>query len=163
MLTKVISGAQAGADRAGLDAAIAAGIPIGGWVPKGRLAEDGPVPAHYPLTETESDGYPERTRRNVQDSDATLTFEVVKSPGTNLTYRECDRQKKPYRCVMLLRYAGIVYPDRITHAPQDIADWLRENNVRVLNIAGNRESKAKGVGVCVRKFLAEVFRLLKED
>jgi hypothetical protein len=41
MLTKVVSGVQAGVDRAGLDAAREVGIPIGGWYPKGRLAERG--------------------------------------------------------------------------------------------------------------------------
>jgi len=44
---KIESGGQTGVDRAGLEAAIALGLPYGGWVPKGRLAEDGAVPPRY--------------------------------------------------------------------------------------------------------------------
>ncbi|MGD9687665.1 MAG: putative molybdenum carrier protein, partial [Desulfobacter sp.] len=44
MIRKIVSGGQTGVDRAGLDAARAAGIPIGGYCPKGRLAEDGEIP-----------------------------------------------------------------------------------------------------------------------
>ena len=38
---KIVSGGQTGVDRAGLEAAIALGLPYGGWVPKGRIAETG--------------------------------------------------------------------------------------------------------------------------
>lgn len=44
MMFKIVSGGQTGVDRAGLEAAIAIGLPYGGWVPKGRIAEDGTVP-----------------------------------------------------------------------------------------------------------------------
>ena len=63
MLEKVISGGQTGADRAGLDAAMEAGIPVGGCCPKGRLAEDGPVPERYTLNELESASYPASTEK----------------------------------------------------------------------------------------------------
>jgi hypothetical protein len=55
MLKKIISGGQTGADRAALDAAIRLGIPHGGWVPKGRLAEDGRLPDRYQLEEMPTD------------------------------------------------------------------------------------------------------------
>lgn len=47
----IVSGGQTGADQAGLDAAINLGIPYGGWIPKGRLTEDGPLPEKYQLQE----------------------------------------------------------------------------------------------------------------
>ena len=72
MLKKIISGGQTGADRAALDAAMRLGIPHGGWLPKGRLAEDGCLPDHYQLEEMPTDSYRERTRKNVQASDGTL-------------------------------------------------------------------------------------------
>lgn len=43
-IQKIILGGQAGADKAGLDAAIEMSIPYGGWLLKGRKAEDGTVP-----------------------------------------------------------------------------------------------------------------------
>jgi hypothetical protein len=58
LIDKIVSGGQAGADRAALDWAIENGIPHGGWCPKGRLAKDGPIPARYNLTETPSSNYP---------------------------------------------------------------------------------------------------------
>jgi len=44
---KSISGGQTGADRDGLDWAIAAGIPHGGWCPKGRKATSS-IPSRKP-------------------------------------------------------------------------------------------------------------------
>ena len=84
VIKKIISGAQTGADRAALDAALALGLPIGGWVPRGRRAEDGPVPDRYPnLRETDTDDYETRTRWNVQDADATLILShgPLSAPG----------------------------------------------------------------------------------
>ena len=72
MLKKIISGGQTGADRAALDFAIKMEIPHGGWVPKGRLAEDGPLPSKYNLKEMRTKIYARRTEKNVVDSDGTL-------------------------------------------------------------------------------------------
>ena len=58
---KIISGGQTGVDRAALDFALERGIPCGGWCPRGRKAEDGPIPAHYPLKELPIDDYGART------------------------------------------------------------------------------------------------------
>jgi hypothetical protein len=61
-----MSGGQTGADRAALDFAIEHGIPHGGWCPKGRLAEDGPIDGLYLLTETPTSKYPQRAEPEVQ-------------------------------------------------------------------------------------------------
>ena len=70
---KIISGGQAGADRAALDFAIGRNIPYGGWVPQGRIAEDGPFPERYQLEEMPTADYSERTKQNVIDSDGAVT------------------------------------------------------------------------------------------
>ena len=77
MITKIISGGQTGADRAALDFAIKMKIPHGGWIPKGRLAEDGPLPEKYQLLEMSTTSYPKRTEQNVIDSDATLILSTA--------------------------------------------------------------------------------------
>ena len=69
---QIISGGQAGVDRGALDAALELGAQCGGWCPDGRKAEDGRIPDCYPLEERKGAGCPERTRRNVEDSDGTL-------------------------------------------------------------------------------------------
>ena len=57
MITKIISGGQTGADQAALDAAIEMGIPHGGWIPRGRLTESGPLPQRYNLQEMPTGDY----------------------------------------------------------------------------------------------------------
>src|SRR5713101_7484463 len=71
---KIISGGQTGVDRAALEWALCKHVPHGGWCPKGRRAEDGPIPAPFNLIETASANYSVRTRRNVRDADATVIF-----------------------------------------------------------------------------------------
>lgn len=53
-IVRIISGGQTGVDRAALDFALQTGIACGGWCPKGRGAEDGPIGLKYPLKETPS-------------------------------------------------------------------------------------------------------------
>src|SRR5947209_20410690 len=99
---RIVSGGQTGVDRAALDVALALGIPCGGWCPRGRRAEDGPIPERYPLVETPTDEYPERTERNVCDSDGTLILTRGQPDrGTALTARLANRHKKPLYVVDL--------------------------------------------------------------
>ena len=136
MLKKIVSGGQTGADRAGLDAALALGLPIGGWCPQGRRAEDGPIPDRYPLVETPEADYDTRTRRNVEDSDGTLILNLGKlDGGTALTAKLAKQIGKP--CLIVALEDGI--------APATFRDWLEANQIAVLNIAGPRESKRPGV------------------
>ena len=60
MVNKIISGGQTGADQAALDVAIKLGIPHGGWIPRGRLTENGPLDAKYQLQEMETTNYNKR-------------------------------------------------------------------------------------------------------
>jgi hypothetical protein len=81
MIKKIISGGQTGADRAALDVALKFDIPHGGWIPKGRKAEDGPLPEQYQLQEMPTASYPKRTEQNVIDSDGTLIISRGKLTG----------------------------------------------------------------------------------
>ncbi|MCP4451447.1 MAG: hypothetical protein GY809_08300, partial [Planctomycetes bacterium] len=94
----IISGGQTGVDRAALDWAIEAGVAHGGWCPKGRLAEDGPIPSQYDLAETPSDDYAVRTHWNVRDSDATVIVSLHRtlSGGTELTQMLAVALGKPW-------------------------------------------------------------------
>jgi len=135
----IVSGGQTGADRAGLDFAIAHGLPHGGWCPLGRRAEDGPLHERYQMRETEGEGYRQRTKRNVADSDATLIFNIGElSDGSLATLHFAERAGKPVRVVAL----DVV--DQAIEAAS-VREWLTTHAIAVLNIAGPRESKRPGV------------------
>src|SRR4051812_7121882 len=98
----VVSGGQAGADRAALDFAMEHGYTHGGWAPHARIAEDGPIPSKYQLTELPAGGYRQRTRRNVEDSDGTLIVNLGELEGGTLATRDFAlRLGKPHLVVQL--------------------------------------------------------------
>lgn len=147
--TRIVSGGQTGADRGALDAAISLGIEHGGWCPAGRLAEDGEIPQQYQLAELRSRYYPDRTERNVLDSDATLIlYRGRMTGGTKLTQRICRQVGKPSLSV------SIAQAER---AMKKIIDWLSEIRPGVLNVAGPRESNDVGIQVATRTLLTEVW------
>jgi Circularly permutated YpsA SLOG family len=135
MILKIVSGGQTGVDRAALDVAIKLGIPHGGWVPKGRLAEDGPLPETYAVRETSTAVHAERTEKNVIDSDGTLIISRGKiSGGSRFTREMATRHGRPWLHVDLNRTAAF-------RAAVMIAEWLGLHPIRVLNVAGPRASK----------------------
>lgn len=145
MLRKIVSGGQTGADRAALDWAIGRGVPHGGWCPKGRRAEDGPIPARYCLKETESANYLVRTEGNVVDSDGTVIFTLKSelSGGSKKTGDFARKHGKP----LLHLHPGIDNPGEV------LAAFLKVNTIAVLNVAGPRLSGAPGIG----EFAAGIF------
>jgi hypothetical protein len=148
-IERVISGGQTGVDRAALDAAFEVGLPIGGWCPRGRRAEDGFVPHGYPMKETPSTEYTERTTFNVRDSDATLVVTQGELDGGSLyASKMAAEQKRPCKVVDL---------DETTSLASAIS-FIKDVNARVLNVAGPRESKKPGIYERAFAFLQDVFR-----
>ena len=146
----MISGGQTGVDRAALDWAVRNGVEHGGWCPKGRRASDGTIPDVYQLQETESEGYRQRTKFNVRDSDATLILNIGElTGGTLLTTKFAAQLKKP--CLVVQTGDS----DHWTGAKQ-IADWLRQNRFQVLNVAGPGAGRQPLIAAAV----IEVFNLI---
>jgi hypothetical protein len=155
MIERVISGAQSGADRGGLDGAIAFwGDPkrIGGWCPAGRRSEDGAIPLKYPLQETEEWAYPPRTKLNIQDSDGTVVFTHGEpSGGSRLTLDLASRIR-----AFLHIDTAIMEQDEAVEA---IVDWADASRIEVLNVAGSRESSMPGM----QGFVAEVIQQVLQE
>ena len=144
MITKVVSGGQTGVDRAALDVALEHGIPCGGWCPKGRRAEDGSILSRYPVTETPSVEYAQRTEWNVRDADGTLI--LTRGPatgGTAFTIEVARRLGKP--CLII----------DLDESPMSstVPAWADKNRIETLNIAGPRESTTPGIYERARRFL----------
>ena len=134
MIKKIISGAQTGADRAALDFAINNEIPYGGWVPKGRKAEDGIIPAKYDVKEAPTSEYSRRTELNVIDSDGTLILtHGALSGGSALTEKLAEKHQKPCLHVNLNQTAEF-------QATVDITHWISHYGIEILNVAGSRAS-----------------------
>jgi len=152
-IRKIISGGQTGVDRAALDLGLRFSIPIGGWCPKGRLAEDGSIPLFYPLQETLSSRFFQRTEWNVRDSDGTfiLTFDTP-TGGTALTIRLAKHHHKPYL---------ILNVDQRSEATV-LSSWLIQHKIRTLNIAGPRESTSPGIYESAYAFLHTFVHQYKE-
>jgi len=153
MIKKIISGGQTGADRAALDVAIKLGIPHGGWVPKGRKTESGPLPERYQLQEMGTRGYAERTEQNVLDSDGTLILSHGKLiGGSALTLRLAKKHDRPWLHVDF---------DRLNtfDAAHLINSWIVRHLIRILNVAGPPASKDPSIYQATAKVLETAFRL----
>lgn len=144
MLKRVISGGQTGVDRAALDLAREASLACGGWCPKGRRAEDGRIHARYPLRETPSDRYAQRTEWNVRDAEGTLVLNVgTLTEGTALTVELAKRLSRPWLVVDLEARPSV----------STVRQWLARHRIGTLNIAGPRESKRPGIYALASQFL----------
>lgn len=157
MIRKIISGGQTGVDQAALDVAIKLGIPHGGWIPKGRLTEAGPLPRKYKLQELPTRSYPKRTERNVLDSDATLVIArgAIKG-GTALTLSLARRHGKPFLQVDLARLNAL-------EAARCISHWVLNHQVGVLNVAGPRHSEDPKLYADARKVLERALHMLADQ
>jgi hypothetical protein len=165
---KIISGGQTGVDRAVLDVAMKHGIDCGGWCPAGRLDELGRIPDRYPLRELGGDdkegrsprrgagpslravgstepeagpeadrpgGFADRTLQNVKDSDGTVVIYFGEPRGgTKFTVQCCVEQKRPHKLIDAAELSA-------ERAAELIAEFVREQKIRTLNVAGPRASE----------------------
>ncbi len=158
-ISKIVSGGQTGADRGGWEAAIYCSLPYGGWVPQGRKAEDGLIPAKYSgLQETGSADYPARTEANVVDSDATVVFTYgPPTGGSKRTDELAKKHKRPCLSVNL--------DEPREKTVKQVVDWLKSLSVPangVLNVAGARASKSPGIELAVMTRMVDVISEVNE-
>lgn len=169
MVEKIVSGAQTGADTGALFGARDAGVATGGWAPRGWRVDGGVAPwlVEFGLMEHASSAYPPRTHANVRDSDATLIFGNPFSRGCELTAKYAETLKRP---MVKIRWPVPAAPleDETSRLMSQhwtlntqvlhVKLWLETKNVRVLNVAGNRESTNPGIQEACRAFVREVLR-----
>jgi hypothetical protein len=157
MIRKIISGGQTGADRAALDVALKFGIPHGGWIPKGRKTEKGPLPEKYRMQEMQTESYEARTEQNVLISDGTLIIVRGKlTGGTDYTRKMTLKHKKQLLGIDL---------NLIGHfdAASLAASWIKLQRVQVLNVAGPRASEDRQIYSDVVIILEKVVRIFNDE
>ena len=154
---KFICGGQTGVDRAVLDACLENNFPCGGWCPKGRLAEDGPIPEKYPLTETDSTDYAVRTEKNVLAADATvILFDGEMRGGTLLSREIADKVSQKTLLISLSK------TDAAT-AVKEMREFILQNNFEIINFSGPRESESKQIYKKVLEILTQLIALMIVD
>jgi len=156
ILKKVITGAQTGVDRAALNAAIKAGLPVDGYCTKGRQTEGGLIPENYSFQELETTQYHLRIENNVVISDGTLI--INKGPltnGTKLSYDFSVNHLVPCLIVQLDTDEVIT--------PLNAIGWIHGKQITTLNVAGPRESKfSEGIYKEAYYYLEKLFTMLKD-
>jgi len=157
MLKKIISGGQTGADRAALDVAIKFNIEHGGWIPKGRKTEKGPLPKKYRLLEMNTSDYRERTKQNIVDSHGTVIISRGKlTGGSKLTQSFASAIGRP-NC-----YLDLLTAEEF-EAAIILKSFIMENNIHTLNVAGPRLSHHPGIHMDVKTVLETMLYLLFLD
>lgn len=156
-LAKIISGGQTGADQAGVVAAKLCGFQTGGTMPAGFRTLNGPNPEfakEYGLQESIDSTYHTRTVQNVCDADGTIRFaRDFSSAGERLTLQAIKMQEKPHIDVYVEK------PIK----PQEVIDWLNKHNIRILNVAGNSEKTAPGIGKFVGEYMIDVLEAINDQ
>ena len=153
IVTKLVSGGQTGVDRGALEAAIESGFDYGGWVPKGRKCEDGPLEAAFDkMSEMTTVDYLKRTERNVVDSDATVVLcHGMPTGGTRRTVGFCQKHGRP--CCIFDLDAGDPDDTPSSNLFDEVVylAWLCRKDSIILNCAGPRESKSPGIQAEARR------------
>lgn len=136
--TKIISGGQTGIDRLGLEVGKELGLETGGTTTPGYYTENGRDESLKDFGVTEispelqagrkgREFYLPRTEQNVLNSDGTVYFSTDEdSAGRIATQRFAKQYNKPFL---------------LNPTSQELAQWLVDNNIGTLNVAGNRGSK----------------------
>lgn len=139
-------------DRAALDVAMEFGIDCGGWCPAGRHADDGPIPARYPLQETADIDHTVRTENNVRHSDATL-----------ILYRGELHGGTAYAVEMARHLGRPVLAIDVEEPPDigEITDWLQSTQISTLHIGGPRESSRPGIYDQARSLIMRIITALR--
>ena len=120
---------------------------MGAGVQEGKKAEDGPIDLRYPLKEKGSPNYQLRTEKNLREADGTLV--LTKGPvngGTALTVQLAIGYEKPHLIIDLYNKID----------PLIVREGGEKNNIKILNVAGPRESEVPGVHDQAVEFLKKV-------
>ncbi len=147
MVIKILSSGQAGVERAALDVAIATEIDCGGWCAKGRMAEDGPLDAKYPVVETNTMSATKSSEANIRDSDGTLLLVWGKMAGPTLK-----------TAAIAARLNKSLFIANMSENPSvgEIEAWATKSKIKVLNVAGQKASEVPDAYNKAFKFLKVV-------
>jgi hypothetical protein len=123
-------------------------IPHGGWCPKGRKAEDGPIEAKYVLIETPSPNYIQRTGVEHTGHRRHRYFLLGLTGGSKKTVAFAIKHKKPWLHICR---------DGQYDAAESLHRFISDHRIEILNAAGSRASKEPQIAAFVKEVLEEAF------
>ena len=149
---EIHSGGQTGGDQGGLSAAYRLGLKTAGVAPKGYRTEKGAAEwlSRLGVTESWSGNYPPRTKDNVANTQGTVIFGNISSPGCRLTRKLCEELNRPVFFV-----AWEKGEDPPSNLIESFLNWIDKNQIEILNVAGNRESSMPGIFKFTSNFLVK--------
>jgi tetratricopeptide (TPR) repeat protein len=151
LVEKILSGGHKGAERAALDFALSHGIPCGGWCARPRTNEEDYVLTRYKLSETPNTGYRQGTEWNVRDSDGTVIFSISEElSGAPVRTMEFVHQ---YAKPSLHLHRTKFYENPATK----LLEFIEQNKIRVLHVAGSSPSKEAQVADFVKEVLEQAY------
>lgn len=169
---KIISGGQTGVDYGALLAAALHDVETGGMAPKGYKTANGAnltLRDEFGLTEHSSDQYHPRTEENVKNSDGTLVIALKSdSPGTKLTFDLLVQHSKPFYGVKLWRDPNNNFDLAVRNVnpfgqPHEVAKWIIENKIQVLNVAGNSEHNCPAIQAFTKQYVSEILTAIERQ
>jgi hypothetical protein len=126
-------------------------------LPKGWITQDGPKPEYaklYGMSQHTNASYPPRTEVNAKEGDGTIRFAAnFNSAGEKCTLKFINKHNKPYIDVDIHNPISV----------HDVIAWILENEIKVLNVAGNAEKTAAGIEAFVTEYLIGVFSRLPTE
>ena len=184
LLNKIVSGGQTGADRAALEAAKECGFETGGWAPVGYQTSSGRDQSlkSYGLKEDTNNtninqSYIWRSKKNIDDSCATLFFRIMESNGTDCSISYCYCKKWQPEMPNICRFChkdylvirdAVLSDDEMGNMVWEtdidrVILFLRMNKIHTLNVAGHREFMADGMWQKrVFNFMADLLQRVKK-
>ncbi|WP_373500023.1 YpsA SLOG family protein [Desulfococcus sp.] len=157
MIRKVISGGQAGVERAALDVALKFMIECGGWIPDWRAREDEDLVKTYRMTVLEGANYVQATERNVTAGDGVMVVSRGEVSGSAaLHIRLAERHNRPLLLLDVERTAAF-------EAARKAESWIREHGIQVLTVTGSPPGGEPDIHHTASGILEALYHLLVID
>src|SRR5260370_5807530 len=149
LIEKIVSGGQTGADQAVLDWASENGVSHGGWCPRGRLADDGPIPARYNLAETPRKNPLQCNEWDVWDAEGVA---VISMDGQLSEYYQnisnfADKHRRPFLQVQAERFSAV----------KQLRGFVGKNHICKLNIVCCRTPEQEEMSSLMPLILTDAF------
>lgn len=152
VVEKIVSNGETGAGRGGLEASFELELKHDGVCAKGRKAEDGDIPEKFVLRECPSEDFEQAAEANVKAGCVTLVLTFGRLTGSSRMVAEIAKRHKKQWMHLDLNAEATNYAVKV------VREFLVNNQVKVVHVAGAPESASAGLQAAVKDLFMRVFR-----